>query len=251
MLTRALLGLSIVLCNAGKYAESQQVAEACLTLANELEVHICSCQGNSATAETYLHLGQYDRERKRARTFLELAREIDHQWCTGSALHYLGAVAVVRSDYMEAFRWLQESLAVFEGMHHQYQYLILVYLALVKRAEGRKEEAAQALREALCSLVTSPHREILLVALPAVALLTLDAGDVKRAVELYARAAREPRVANSQWFKDMAGREIAAAAATLPPDVVVAAQERGRARDLMTIAEELLAELDKIEDVSH
>ena len=37
-------------------------------------------------------------------------------------------------------------------------------------------------------------------------------------------------------------REIAAAAATLPPDVVAAAQERGRTLDLWATAEELLAE---------
>jgi hypothetical protein len=66
---------------------------------------------------------------------------------------------------------------------------------------------------------------------------------VERALDIYALASRYPFVAHSRWFEDVAGKHIAAAAATLPPDVVAAAQERGRARDLWATAEELLAEL--------
>jgi hypothetical protein len=64
-------------------------------------------------------------------------------------------------------------------------------------------------------------------------------------VELYALATRYPFVANSRWFEDVAGRHITAVAATLPPEVVAAAQARGRARDLWETAQELLAELEK------
>jgi hypothetical protein len=59
----------------------------------------------------------------------------------------------------------------------------------------------------------------------------------------YALASRYPRVANSRWFEDIAGRHLAAVAATLLPDVVSAAQERGRARDLEATVAELLIEL--------
>jgi hypothetical protein len=54
---------------------------------------------------------------------------------------------------------------------------------------------------------------------------------------------RYPFVANSVWWEDVVGKHIATAAAALPPDVVAAAQERGRARDLWSTAEELLGEL--------
>ena len=50
-------------------------------------------------------------------------------------------------------------------------------------------------------------------------------------------------MAKSRSFEDVAGQHIAAAAATLPPEVVTAAQERGRARDLEATVAELLAEL--------
>jgi hypothetical protein len=69
-------------------------------------------------------------------------------------------------------------------------------------------------------------------------------GNSERAVELYALASRYPFVANSPWFENVAGRHVAAAAASLPPDVVAAAQERGRARDLEATVAELLAELE-------
>jgi hypothetical protein len=83
----------------------------------------------------------------------------------------------------------------------------------------------------------------ILTALPGIALLLADRGEVVRAIELYALASAHPFVAHSRWFRDVAGRHIRAAAAALPPEVVAAAGERGRARDLRATAEELLAEL--------
>jgi hypothetical protein len=70
-----------------------------------------------------------------------------------------------------------------------------------------------------------------------------DRDDAERAVELYALASRYLHVANSVWFKDVIGKHITAVAATLPMDVVSAAQERGRARDLWETAAELSEEL--------
>jgi hypothetical protein len=62
-------------------------------------------------------------------------------------------------------------------------------------------------------------------------------------VEVYALASRYPHVANTQYYEDIAGKHIAAIAATLPPDVVAAAQARGQARDLDATVAELLVEL--------
>jgi hypothetical protein len=86
------------------------------------------------------------------------------------------------------------------------------------------------------------------LALPATALLLADQGEKEWAVELYALASRYPIVANSKWYEDIVGKHIEAIAATLPPDVVAAAQERGRARDLDATVAELLVELEKERD---
>jgi hypothetical protein len=79
-------------------------------------------------------------------------------------------------------------------------------------------------------------------ALPEAALLLADGGQVERAVERYSLASREPFVANSCWFEDVAGREIAALAATLPASVIAASKARGRARDVKATIAEFLAE---------
>jgi hypothetical protein len=67
-----------------------------------------------------------------------------------------------------------------------------------------------------------------------------------RAVELYALAESLPFVANSRLFADIAGQHIAAATATLPADVTVAAQKRGKTRDWWDTAETLLKELAEL-----
>jgi hypothetical protein len=82
--------------------------------------------------------------------------------------------------------------------------------------------------------------------LPGISLLLADQGEKERAVELYALARTHPMVANAQWFEDIAGQHIAAVAATLPPQVVAAAEARGQARDLWETAAELLAELEEL-----
>jgi hypothetical protein len=61
---------------------------------------------------------------------------------------------------------------------------------------------------------------------------------------MYGLASRYPLVARSRWFEDVFGQHVAAAAQALPPDVVAAAQERGRVRDLAATVAELLAEVE-------
>jgi hypothetical protein len=82
-----------------------------------------------------------------------------------------------------------------------------------------------------------------LFALPAVALIMLDAGEPERAVELCASTGSHSFGAGSRWFDDVVGQRIAAAAVALSAEMLTAAQERARARDLEPMLKELLAEL--------
>jgi hypothetical protein len=68
-------------------------------------------------------------------------------------------------------------------------------------------------------------------------------GQPERAVELYATASRYPLISDSSCFEDITGKHVATVAATLSPEVVAAAQGRGRARDLSATVTELLVEL--------
>jgi hypothetical protein len=75
------------------------------------------------------------------------------------------------------------------------------------------------------------------------ALLLAGEGEIERAVELYALASWYPLVAESRWFTDVVGKQIAAAADTLPAGRVAVLEQRGRTRDLEASVEELLTEL--------
>jgi len=81
-------------------------------------------------------------------------------------------------------------------------------------------------------------------AFPALALLQLSEGRVERATEFYAYAVSHPSIAKSQWYKDLVGCLIEQAAESLPPDVVAAAEERGRKLDPEKVIEELLLEME-------
>ncbi len=85
----------------------------------------------------------------------------------------------------------------------------------------------------------------LLLILSAQALILAEQGRIERAVELYALTMEYPMVKDQQWFEDVTGQHILAVTATLLPEVVTTAQERGRARDLWETASELLNELSK------
>jgi hypothetical protein len=82
-------------------------------------------------------------------------------------------------------------------------------------------------------------------ALPGIALLFVDLGDKERAVEIYTLASTLGMVANSKWFADIAGDEIAAITADLPPEVVDAAKGRVQEPVSWEKAKELLQELEK------
>jgi hypothetical protein len=161
------------------------------------------------------------------------------------ALFRLGQVALADEEYSEAQRWLRESVAILQesGARSDVGWP-LALLAGAARGLGQSSEACKHLCEAL--QIAAEIRDAItpMYALPVAALLLDDLGESNRAVEIYALASRYGFVANSCLWEDIAGREIDALAATLPPDVVAAAQERGRARDVLATVEELLDELE-------
>jgi hypothetical protein len=121
--------------------------------------------------------------------------------------------------------------------------LALACLAVAARGLGNTPRARQHLSHALEIAQESEAVLPLLWALPAMALLLADEGQIERAVELYALASRYPFVAHSRWFEDVVGNTLAEVAATLPADQVAVLQERGRARELEATVVELLSEL--------
>jgi serine/threonine protein kinase len=82
--------------------------------------------------------------------------------------------------------------------------------------------------------------------IPVIARVLADTNDTQqkeRAVELWAMAQALPFVGNSQLFTDLLSQPMAEAAATLPTEVVAAAQARGQELDWWQTAAILLEEL--------
>jgi tetratricopeptide (TPR) repeat protein len=186
-------------------------------------------------------LGDYQLARVHAEEALSLARRVDSNRQAGLALAQLGALALAGGAYAPAQEWCEESLAICQE--------VLVYpspfasLGLAARGLGHHDEAWRHFLAQLQWAVE--HRSLfpLVFALSGIALLLADEDEAEQAVEAYALAARHPFVANSRWFEDVAGREIAAGATHLAEEVGRAARARARSADLWQAVTELLETL--------
>ncbi len=112
-------------------------------------------------------------------------------------------------------------------------------LALVLRALGDMDSACDQLAEAIRLAIEMKSPPVLCYSLTTSALLLADRGDNEQAVAVYTLALQNPIVANSQWFYDVAGKEIEAIAESLPSAGAEAAKARGAELDLWETAEEL------------
>ncbi len=157
----------------------------------------------------------------------------------------MGCLDLATGNPASALERIQDSVAVYSeyGQTDDLSWGYAV-LALAARALGKTGEATRHLLNALQIAVDVGAMPPLLWALPAAALLLVDGGEQERAVELYALASRYPLVAESCWFEDVVGQQIASIATTLPPERVAAIEEIGRTRDLEATTRELITELE-------
>jgi tetratricopeptide (TPR) repeat protein len=241
-------GLGSILLLRGKYAEAHAQSQQALALCEDTGQKRQLGWIRADLGAAKLHQGQYEAARTQAQKSLTLAREVGvGSWFSiGSPLWLLGSVALAEEAYAEAWGSCQESVAVYLENPGIWERIglssALAVAAYAARGLGDLRQATAHLNEALRTAPKSGAFAPLMHALPALALLLADQGEVERAVELYALASRHPFLANSRWFEDVAGKHIAAIAATLPLEAVAAAQERGRARDLWDTAAQLVVE---------
>jgi tetratricopeptide (TPR) repeat protein len=241
-----LYNLGVTLLWLGKFAEAHSLIEESVAMEDDLGSRRALAFWTTSLGFPELHRGRYEAARIQGQRGLTLARETDHRQAIGLSCCLLGEVALAEGAYAEATRLLQESVTECEAIGQQRQLgWTLADLGYAARGMGQLNQARRHLYEALRMAAENRTFIPLITGLPAVALLLADQGEEERAVELYTLALRHGHVANSRWFEDVVGRHIATVAATLPPDVVAAAQERGKARDLWTTAEGLLVELSQ------
>jgi hypothetical protein len=138
---------------------------------------------------------------------------------------------------------LQQSAAAYEGIGYRSNANTLRWMsAYAARGLGEVAEARRLVAEGILASAVTWDLTYLIEVLPAAALCLLDEGAIERAVEVYELARTLPVIGNSAWVQDVAGKPIAEAAKGLPFDVVAAARERGRARDMLATCRELAEE---------
>jgi tetratricopeptide (TPR) repeat protein len=191
------------------------------------------------------YLGDYEDARRGAQRALKIFREMTHystSFHSAVAIGILGNVALGEGCYAEAQECFQESISV--GMDTDIKARLYGCQGFAARGLKKDQQAQDNFFQALKGVVKLEHFFSFIHILPGLSLMFADQGEIERAVELYALASKYRIVANSKWFADIAGDEIAMKADELPVEVVEAAQARGRELDLWETAEKLLVELE-------
>jgi tetratricopeptide (TPR) repeat protein len=238
-----LLHLGEVLEQVAEFSEARSVLQQSLELFTDLGRRSYITHARTLLGSVALHLGRYEEAFNHAQTGLALARA-HNRLCVALNLLLLGCLELAQGVPVMAHELLEESAAVYREVRPKDDLAsALACLAIAARGLGDTPGARQHLCHALEIAQESGAVPPLLWALPAMALLLADLGKGERAVEIYALASRYGFVANSHLWEDIAGHKIAVLAATLPQEVVAAAQKWGRARDLWATVEELLVEL--------
>jgi predicted ATPase/predicted Ser/Thr protein kinase len=226
----------------GEYREAKQVHQESLALCRETGDQRGVAESLGYLAADACGLREYEEAKRLWQEGLAIYREIGDLWGAADVLGNSGELANVLGEYAEAIQLAQESLALSKRLDNQ-RGIAWCFRVLGNAVCGLGDfpGARRYFHQALETDISVQGIPFGLLALVAIAALLAAEGEKERALELLALATRHP--ASLQWTKDRAAPLVTELETELPPDVVAAAQERGRARDLEATAAELLAEL--------
>ena len=237
---RGLHNLATGLIWTGEFAEAEALLQEYREIFDDLGSRVYAAAGDVCLGWIDVQRGRYEQARVRFDESLLVFR--GSGWRdVGVALLFRGMLALADRDKGAARDWLEEAADLFKSVGQRDEWAIAIAsLAYVARAQGDRAQAREYLWPALqTGAELHASTGLTIMPLPAAALLLADMGEKELAVEIYALAKRYPYIARSRFYEDIVGRHIAVVAASLPPDVVTAARERGRARNIWATAEEL------------
>lgn len=241
-----------ILVYGGKFAEGLQLFEEPHTVYRALNVPGKPGTPTVVSAFALMHLGRYDEAEVRFQQTLLFYAKMN----SGYTLKNLGRIAMVRGRYGEAHAYLLEALTLFRttedinGLGQTLGCLGIVALRLGDLSQARKY-IYENLQLAADTLILLPS----MTALAGLALLHTEEGaeeaDREAAVELYAVAQQSGHVANSRWYHDVVGQQIATVAESLPTKVAEIAQSQrqvheGQVHDWRARVQDLLEEITEI-----
>jgi predicted ATPase len=234
-------GCSEVLILLGRFDEAQELLVESINYGHFIGHRVVMSFAQCHWSEASLHLGHYEKARQELAEILVFFRQQENSWGVAFCQHMLACVQIAVGNDEEASRLLQKNNGIYREMKNNERLCwTLIGLSLIASRSVRSAEVRASLREALEIVLDIRNPMLVFMALPAVALYRAVQGETETAIEIYALATSQPYVEQSLWYQEVVGQYITA---DLSSEVIAAAQERGRARDLWQTAEELLAQL--------
>lgn len=248
------LGESLI--SLGEFDKAERLLEKALAVHKESENTTYFFGTLFDLCGTKIDLGKYVEAYNLAQLALDISSRLSQTgrrlavagWDTnkrrlGFSLTHLGWTSLALGKVEEAENFLQRSheslqglpLITFSAYHH-------ILLGIVHLKFYRPEQAKEHIRDSFQIGVKIKSVLVHIPTLGAVALYLAYGGSLERAVEIYALASRYPLIAKSKWCQDVIGYPLTSLTASLSPEVIAAAQERGRKRDLDETVKELIAE---------
>jgi predicted ATPase/DNA-binding CsgD family transcriptional regulator len=198
---------------------------------------------NIMLGEAKVHLGQYGQARSQEEFTLQLAKKFKDRAGEGRVLLWLGRIALVEEEFVQAELWLQESTSIFRQVGQKDQLgTALASLGHAKRVLGNLDEAHSYLKEALRTALDIGAFIPLLFAIPLAALLAADRRDKNGANNLYALASRFSFVTHSRWYSDVFRRYILKRDSALQPKIDEVDQGQEHLQNMWTAAKAIVEE---------
>jgi predicted ATPase/DNA-binding SARP family transcriptional activator len=237
--------LACTLITQGRFDEASPMLEESVAIGRDLGTLILFCQANQALGWNETNRGRYPKAQVHFQESLAVAERMEDSGQVAWGLLGRAQLELVWENYAEALRLLEASVDLSRrGGDRAQEGLALAHLARAALGLDDLVRAHEGAHSALRAAVETGSWYSIVAAIPGTALLLARRGQVVRAIELYSLASRFPRVGNSRYWEDVAGRYIAAVGDTLPDGAIAAARERGRARDLHATVQELLRDLE-------
>jgi predicted ATPase len=242
-ISHSLRNLGVTAGGLGQYGLAKQLHQKSLALCREIGDFWGVADSLRFLARDYWGLEKFGEAEQLLQKSLAIYREIANPRGIAEVLGDLGEVANVLGEHTEAIQFAQEGLTLLKKLDLRYA-VAWSFRVLGNAACGLRDfqGARRYFQQALEIIMTDRLTAEALYTLAGVAVLLAAEGDREGGLELLGLVLHHP--ASAQWTRDRAETLLADVEAELPPEVVAAAQERGRARGLEATVAELLTALE-------
>jgi DNA-binding SARP family transcriptional activator/predicted ATPase len=222
----------------GQYEQAEEFHQECFKRRQELQDRTGIAFSLRDLGDVVRLQGQHTRAEQYYQESLAMVQEINLQQEKIYSLLGLGKLAQTSEDYTQAKQFFQESLAIHTeiGVRSEIPEAF-VGLGWATYGLGDYQEAKQYFHAALKVVTESREIPVALDALAGLATLLAKTGDLEGSLELLMLALHHP--ACSQETKDRLANLRVELAAELPPEVVAAAEARGKGRTLERMEEKI------------